>query len=971
MKYEIALEDPEFIFVTEVKPKNGSPTCKELLEINGYNLHLNSSYSEDGTRGTAIYSKDYLSVTTIENEVTMEFKDSLWLELHGRSDKILLACIYRSGTPAKALALDPKLHNAIQHMSNLNCYSEVVLAGDFNHPRIKWSTVNYDFENHIIPQPPNSQCDLNFVKCLEESSLVQHVTKPTRYRYSENPDKTPDQTPTLIDLILTRHSETIEDLQYKSHLGASDHLILQFEISYDIQKPIEIRKPKLNYMKADMKKFNTLMNTDWDVKLLNKTPEEAYTVFLEVYNHAVAESIPSTFISTSTRYVKPPWMRPSTLKLVKKKHNLLIRFLNTKQKRDKEAYNRIRNQVAHQTSKDRSDYENKVAEETKQNVNAFWRYVNSNRKSKSSIPDLKKPDGSKAVTDEEKAEVLNSQFSSVFTAEDLTNLPEPHPLNLIQKLDTIEINSSDVIKKLKSLRSDKAPGPDGIHPHLLKTLAETFGPILTKIYNISLQHKQLPPTWKNATITAIFKRKGSKSEAMNYRPVSLTSVPCKVMESLVVDNIITHLIINQLKNPNQHGFTVGKSTVTNLISALNIWSESLSHGIPIDIVYLDFEKAFDKVPHARLLQQLNNYGITGTLHAWITDFLKNRFQAVRVSSSLSSSSPVLSGVPQGSVLGPVLFLIYVANISEHINNFTSLFADDTKLFSFVLEENSATSLQQDIDTLTHWAERMQMSFNLSKCHVMHLGSKNPQHLYHMYKTSHQTKKKNSISYKLVFHDLEEVGTETDLGICVDSNLTFSDHISAKLSKANKMLQIIKHTFKHITPEIFKMLYTTLVRPHLEYGTPVWSPHTARDIKRLESLQRRATKIIPSLHDKPYEERLETLQLPTLEYRRIRQDLLLMWNITSKNVCMDLHTHCTKCPDKNMLQPTLSRKTRGHCLKYQLQQHQSYRSHFFSTRTTPLWNRLKETTVTANTIHTFKAHLAKDPAMPPKYIFSKI
>ena len=148
-------------------------------------------------------------------------------------------------------------------MSNLNCYSEVVLAGDFNHPKIKWSTINYDFEDHIIPQPPNSQCDLNFVRCLEDSSLVQHVTKPTRYRYSENPDKTPDQTPTLIDLILTRHSETIEDLQYKSHLGASDHLILQFEISYDIQKPQELKKPKLNYMKADMKKFNTLMNRNW------------------------------------------------------------------------------------------------------------------------------------------------------------------------------------------------------------------------------------------------------------------------------------------------------------------------------------------------------------------------------------------------------------------------------------------------------------------------------------------------------------------------------------------------------------------------------------------------------------------------------------------------------------------------------------------------------------------------------------
>ena len=170
---------------------------------------------------------------------------------------------------------------------------------------------------------------------------------------------------------------------------------------------------------------------------------------------------------------------------------------------------------------------------------------------------------------------------------------------------------------------------------------------------------------------------------------------------------------------------------------------------------------------------------------------------------------------------------------------------------------------------------------------------------HVYKCSHHTRKNNSIGYKLVFHDLEKVTTKTDLGICVDDNLKFSDHISAKLSKANKMLQIIKHTFKHITPEIFKMLYTTLVRPHLEYGTPVWSPHTARDIKRLESLQRRATKIIPSLQEKSYEERLQTLQLPTLEYRRIRQDLLLMWNITTKNICMDLHTHCLKCPDKIM------------------------------------------------------------------------
>ena len=962
LKHEVALEDPDLIFVTEVKPKNGAPTPCEVLDLSSYTLFLNKAYNEDGTRGTAIYAKDYLSANLVENEIINKFKDSTWVEVHGNIGKILLGCIYRSGTHAKACSLDPVLHEAITHMSNLKDYADVVIVGDFNHPKIKWKRVEYDFDSYIVPEPATSEHDVNFIKCLEESYLMQHVTKPTRYRN--------EQTPTLDDLILTRNSDTIEDLQFKSHLGATDHLTLQFEINFNLNKPHEVKRPKLNYMKTDEKMFYNIMNRNWEEELDGKSPEEAYNKFLKIYNEAVRESVPAPYVSTSTKYTKPPWMKPSTLQLIKKKHNLLLRYLNTQKLSDKEAYHKKRNEVAHQTAEDRINYETKIAEETKLNVNAFWNYVNSNRKTKKSIPNLKKSDGSKAETDLEKAEVLNSQFSSVFTKEDISNLPTTPQLDLKQELTSVHISPPMIAKKLKNLRSDKSPGPDGVHPHLLKTFSGILSTALCKIYNISLLHQKLPSSWKTGTITALFK-KGSKAEAKNYRPVSLTSVPCKIMESLIVDVIIDHLTINFLKNPNQHGFTKGRSTITNLLCALNIWSEALSHGIPVDIVYLDFEKAFDKVPHQRLLNQVNAYGIRGEIHAWISDFLSNRTQSVRVNSAHSTSSPVLSGVPQGSVLGPVLFLIYVTNISDHINNFTSLFADDTKLFSYILEDHSTRSLQEDIDKLTYWSENMQMSFNMSKCHVMHLGRNNNNHQYSMYKTSHTYSKSAGTAYKLTFYNLADVTEETDLGICIDDQLSFSDHITAKLSKANKMLHVIKNTFKNLTPEIFKKLYTTLVRPHLEYGTPIWSPHTQNDIQRIESLQRRATKIVRSIQDMPYSERLRELKLPTLEYRRTRQDLILLWNITSGNISLDLNTYCRTCPEKKMLEPSLSTRTRGHELKYQIHHHQGARNYFFTTRIIPLWNRLNQQTVTAPNINTFKSRLANDPVMPDKHLFSKI
>ena len=218
----------------------------------------------------------------------------------------------------------------------------------------------------------------------------------------------------------------------------------------------------------------------------------------------------------------------------------------------------------------------------------------------------------------------------------------------------------------------------------------------------------------------------------------------------------------------------GKSTVTNLIQALNVWSEALSHGIPVDVIYLDYEKAFDKVPHQRLLKELHRQGIRGAVLGWITDFLNERKQRVKINDDYSDYSTVKSGVPQGSVLGPTLFLLYVSQISSILTNFTSLFADDTKLFTYLLElqknspsetvnsPHTTSSLQDDLNIITQWSENFQMSFNLAKCHVLHLGKKNPKTRYSMYKQHNTKTTTNGISYFLKFHNLDTVQEEVDL-----------------------------------------------------------------------------------------------------------------------------------------------------------------------------------------------------------------
>jgi len=415
----------------------------------------------------------------------------------------------------------------------------------------------------------------------------------------------------------------------------------------------------------------------------------------------------------------------------------------------------------------------------------------------------------------------------------------------------------------------------------------------------------------------------------NYRPVSLTSVVGKMMESIIRDKLVKHMMDHNLCCNEQHGFVPGRSCMTQLLVTLEIWSQLIDSGAPIDVLY--FRKAFDTVPHQRLLKKLVSYGVTGKLLDWIKNFLSGRRQRVVVNGELSAWADILSGIPQGSVLGPILFVIFINDLPDVVRSTTKIFADDTKLFRAIRTHEDHEIIQQDLDNLVKWSRDWQLGFNESKCKILHLGSSNPGMEYSM----------NAVT-------LDETTNEKDLGVFIDKELKFHSHISKAVSKASRMLGLIRATFTCLDTSTVPKLYSTLVRPHLEYGNVIWHPRFRGDKLEIEKVQRRATKLIPELRHLPYEERIRHLKLPSLEHRRRRGDMIQTFKILNGIDRIDQH----------MFFPMTNKSTtRGHSQKIAKKHSKlSMRQTVFSQRVVNDWNSLPEIVINSPSLNTFKSSL---------------
>ena len=403
----------------------------------------------------------------------------------------------------------------------------------------------------------------------------------------------------------------------------------------------------------------------------------------------------------------------------------------------------------------------------------------------------------------------NEFFASVFEKEGDGDLPFFPEQQYAEELSTINMSSENVKKLLGQLKESKSQGADKLHPHLLKSLKDHICYPLEIIYRKSLEEHKLPSIWKKANVTAIFKS-GSKSEACNYRPISLTSVPGKIMEKLIRDKLVDHMTSNNLFSNTQHGFISGRSCITQLLEYIEDLTEAIDNGEDVDVIYLDFCKAFDKVPHRRLVYKLEQNGIKGDLLLWIKNFLHDRQQRVTIGDSSSDWTPVSSGIPQGSVLGPILFLIYINDLPGAIDCCIKFFADDAKLYLKVNSLVQADQLQGNVTRSENWADIWRMFFNYKKCKKFHVGNKDINATYIMHDQGQPV-------------SLEQVEVEKDLGIYFDSKLSFREHITKKVNIANRNLGCIFRSFTYMDKEMFLHLFKSLVRPHLEYGSVIFSP----------------------------------------------------------------------------------------------------------------------------------------------------
>ena len=506
--------------------------------------------------------------------------------------------------------------------------------------------------------------------------------------------------------------------------------------------------------------------------------------------------------------------------------------------------------------------ENKAIDSIKRNSKYFFAYAKKKSKLKTKIGPLIDEKGNLTMKNKEMADILSKQYAKVFS-EPIS--PDDRAFDTLEiEIPEMVVSEDDIKKAIDELSPSSAAGPDGFPAILLKQCKEELAIPLCHLWKISLEKGTVPNELKKSTITPIYKG-GNKSLAANYRPVALTSHVIKIFEKVVRKHIVKHMDENNLFNPNQHGFRSGRSCLSQLLEQHDLILSLLDKETNVDVVYLDFSKAFDKVNHSIVLSKFKRLGITGKIFNWIESFLRDRQQTVIVNGVKSKQQEVISGVPQGSVLGPLIFLILIGDIDENIlQSFVKSFADDTRATKSIKNAEDVKILQQELHILYQWTVANNMKLNDTKFELLRYGS--------------NTEIKNETHYTSPSGDkIEEKAFVKDLGVLMSNDCLFKDQIESTIEKAKNLISWILRTFTSRSKHTMITLYKSLVIPILEYCSVLWSPSAVGLIQRLEEIQKSFLKQIKGTPQN-YWESLKQLKIYSLQRRRERYRIIYTWKI---------------------------------------------------------------------------------------------
>ncbi|EFP04018.1 hypothetical protein CRE_27617 [Caenorhabditis remanei] len=596
-----------------------------------------------------------------------------------------------------------------------------------------------------------------------------------------------------------------------------------------------------------------LSRIDWPLLLANLPTNDMYSLFIGylkelIYNYVPILEIDESKVRHSPAIIK---LQKRKLRIWKKEGNSL---------HYKSICASIKELLLEEHKK---KFEDKLVEGNPKN---FFKLINRKLKPSNFVGPIKSGNGI-LCDDHEKAECFLSTFSEVFVSDDgLTPSIEPRTTTLIDEVSYDPYVIEYVLSKLEPKCNNS---PDGIPYIILKKLCTSIALPLSLIFNQSIRSGSLPDVWKTAIVIPIYK-KGSRSDPGNYRPISLTCSISKVMEKLVRRSLIEHLTRNKLLSISQYGFRSRMNTELQLLTYIGLIIRDLQKNNPVTSVYIDFRKAFDTISIFKLASKLQAYGVQGELLRWINDFLSGRSQRVLLNGVCSNTSSVGSGVPQGSVLGPLLFILFINDIGDKLESELLLYADDLKIIS----PNAAT-IQKDLMKLSEWCQTWQMKVAPSKCE---------------YITFVKSKRTNLRVYSKINIELDGLRLPQcdyirDLGIIFSRDLSFDSHINSILRRAQCRINILFNVLKNSVFDIMLKCYKVFIRPIMEYGSTLYSPTLKCLIRKVESVQKsflyRCSKKF-NFEYLSYFDTLEAYGLESLELRRLINDLVYLYKILVSN-----------------------------------------------------------------------------------------